>query len=133
MDIKNSSSKKAVKTVEEMASYIQDQLMENKATKAKTENETPGKDVKDTAKKTEKKTAHPKQKAKAKAKSFANAKTESFAFKGTPKQSPMYVKNVTVYTCPASCNWRVEKNMDKKGKAFSWKSEDPKTVWWWTT
>ena len=129
VDIKNSSSKNAVKTVEEMASYIQDQLMDNKAAKAKTEKETPGKD----GKSTEKKTAHPKQKAKAKAKakakSFANAKAESFAFKGTNKQSPMYIKNVTVYTCPASCNWRVKKNMDKKDKAFRWKSEDPKTVW----
>lgn len=92
VDIKNSSSKNAVKTVEEMVSYIQDQLMENKVAKAKTDNETPGKDVKNPAKKIAKKTAHPKQKAKAKARSkggiFCQSKGRIFCLQGDPQAEP---------------------------------------------
>ena len=92
VDIKNSSSKNAVKTVEEMVSYIQDQLMENKVAKAKTDNETPGKDVKNPAKKIAKKTAHPKQKAKAKARSkggiFCQSEGRIFCLQGDPQTEP---------------------------------------------
>ena len=92
VDIKNSSSKNAVKTVAEMVSYIQDQLMENKVAKAKTDNETPGKDVKNLAKKIAKKTAHPKQKAKAKARSkgsiFCQSKGRIFCLQGDPQTEP---------------------------------------------
>lgn len=127
-DIKISSSKKtAVKSVEEMALCIQNQLEENKAAKTKNETGEPGKQE---ATKEKNQNNAPKQKAKAKAKGKPQkGKAESFAFKGTQKQGPMYMKNVTVYTCPKSFNWRVKKHGDKKDKAFSWKTEDPKTVW----
>lgn len=89
----------------------------------------------------EKKGQSNKSKPKAKAKANAKKKVQkivsggsdnvkSLAFPGTTAQDPIYHGDVcTIYTCPKSSSWRVKKTNDKKDKAFSWKKEDPKTVW----
>lgn len=105
------------KSVDEMAKMIQNQLDENKEGNNKAAN----KEKPESTKKTK---GNP---TKSSAKNGNG--NPSKAFPGTGSAAPKHFENSTVYTCPNSSSWRVQKRGDKKDKSFSWKKDKPKDVW----
>lgn len=119
---------KETKSAEDMAQEIREQLESNKTTKKSGAPQAPKAKGKAKAKTSAKsKPVHSKTAASSE---YCTVKTlKSMGCPGTKAASPYHLEHATVYTCPNSSSWRVQKKGDKKDRAFSWKKEDIKATW----
>lgn len=119
------------KSAEDMARAIREQLESNKATnKSEAPQTQKAQKAKGKAKaKTSAKSKPVHSKSAASSEYYTVKTLKSMGCPGTKAASPYHLEHATVYTCPNSSSWRVQKKGDKKDRAFSWKKEDIKSTW----